>query len=786
MEARATESIIENSTNTISTFTIKHDRFMAVNILPPRDGEIDQSFMKLEQSIKRAIALGFTHAWVNPICKLRPNDFCYRRDLDTGIYTTMHQSMYAFKDPRDLRDVFTDKRFQDILKWAKESAHFLILVDFAWLYVEELAGLVSKSSNPENDPKMTHSLSVAFQAIDLYFKIGFSGLRIDAASHIKPFVRSTLYTYIRTHHPSAIIFEEVLFDRSQEENIDNLYKQATLKKLFSDFVTSNLYYHAVNIYGALPFPWQMNDSKKISLSNNQAVGFTGNHDHFLTGWPIILWMAAKRLIKHSSFMEKIKKLDAKITPMRYGNEYTDILDIIETIKGIANGQTMIESSGPVVEACLKYLLSFAMDIAHELLDYEANPEVYAEFRNRLYSTIIDRTLASPSGYFFLDCELDSLFQTQRIFTNKMGDELTLPLIRASDLLNPKVNLSLLKKLIENDLTQDNKTKYTNIKNYSKNIPFPSYVTEQPSVKKNLVVKTLKSLSKKKVDIDEVENNTRVWLPYIVDYLRNHPDESQSIGLDIHLMSMREKEINLCQRLDLTNYVSRINHIFSKLQTLKCLNYHTFRSLDNIKIIVRCMPEVTDIILMNLTEECVYTVHEVDLHKIAIWLQSRLFPVHEAAEGRQYKLDLSSPLDGKKIKYVEEEGWYSAYWLKKVGSAFNDCYNCVIGKKKDHQTNLYLGLGMRTFLVNVNVNVIQLEKSKQELEGEAFHDLETKVVSPTLNHTNLRKSISFLDSLSPDSVLKRTPYIKSSLSLHRKTTSTDLKEDEVPIIQPKLM
>jgi glycosidase len=280
--------------------------FIAVNILPPREYN-KATFNAFSKEIKEAQKLGFTHIWLNPIAQIDPQSQCTRRDLDTGLLTTQYQSSYDYKDPYKLNSFFNAKETKELLRKTKEENKLQILVDFAWMYV---AGFyVFNKNNVCTDEVFNKQIKQAKQVIDFYLRdLSFSGVRIDGASHLKYQARNELYQYIRETYPHAIIFEEVLFDRTLEDNIKQLVQKAEEKQIYSDGVTSNIYYQKTDAFGALPLPEKMGDGTKIRLANNNGIGFTGNHDHFSVGWCTVLLLAAKKAAADKNFIDIVGNL----------------------------------------------------------------------------------------------------------------------------------------------------------------------------------------------------------------------------------------------------------------------------------------------------------------------------------------------------------------------------------------------------------------------------------------------------------------------------------------------
>jgi hypothetical protein len=111
---------------------------------------------------------------------------------------------------------------------------------------------------------------------------------------------------------------------------------------------------------------------------------------------------------------------------------------------------------------------------------------------------------------------------------------------------------------------------------------------------------------------------------------------------------------------------------------------------------------------------------LDLEKIALWLQARLYPypVHKGEE-----VSLALPFTSEGLHYFP--GNYKAHWEKIVGAeAFDFSYQRVLGKKQGHQTNLLIGLNISAELSDKDVQqfsqVIQLKTPLQEAYNTLFH------------------------------------------------------------------
>lgn len=727
--------------------------FIAINILPPRDNEdFEKSFQIFCDSIKEAVRLEFTHAWVNPISKFGEQNVCRRRDLDTGLNTVQFNSLYAPEDPSSVRDFFENKQVIDFIAEMKSKHNFLILADFVWKHVSAHSGLIPLKNEKWFGKKIKDIVEYNFEGqykneiinllkeiIDIYLgKLRFSGLRFDAASHLSPEIRKELITYIDASYPQAVILEEVLFDRNEADNIEKLAAEAKKFKIFSSFVTSNLYYQKPNAFGALPHPHEMGDATKLKMAANNGIGFTGNHDHFSVSFETLLVMAAEKAFSDKPFLELINKINC--SPIK--NDNLNPQELIEVINGIANRNRSIQELNESDQAVIRYLLPFANEIARELLSADCDQKLFKRYQNILFEKIVNRTLASSFGYFVLGSEISSNhFSTQRIFTTRTGQPLTSLLITASDLLKSNAAEKLIGSM-ESDCYIDStregsvKTKhYQNISNFKKTCSVP--INEQSL-----------SVNKKGKKSDKKSNNTpeynlnlaRCWLPFFVEFLRNNPGELKYIkGYDS--AQIEKATMAFVEKLGIKDFIKQVNEIYSKLTTLACIDYHTFTSLDNFKIIVRCHDQSTDIIIINLDPNAPKTLNDVDIQKIALWFQARVCP------SRSLSGPLASPFDGSSISYLGDE--YSNYWKATDPIKFDFAYNRILGCASGHKTKLFLGQGIRAdldkeYLKNVQVHIKTLDEELQE----AFHS--QKPLTPRTQ----RKLDSSVTLFSPEKKLDR--------------------------------
>lgn len=100
---------------------MKDNKFIAVNILPPRDNEdFAQALARFKRQLEKAYDWGYTHVWLNPICQLDDQEPIRRRDLDTGVPAVLYQSLYAFPEPTKIRAFFSNVQVINIIKEFKE------------------------------------------------------------------------------------------------------------------------------------------------------------------------------------------------------------------------------------------------------------------------------------------------------------------------------------------------------------------------------------------------------------------------------------------------------------------------------------------------------------------------------------------------------------------------------------------------------------------------------------------------------------------------------------------
>ena len=711
--------------------------FIAVNLLPPLSQNKEEALALLTAQIEKAIALGFTHAWLNPISLGTAKRTCDRYSLDTGVNTTLFNSLYAPDDPTVISEVFLPE-LKDLLKTYQEK-HFLILADFVWKHVGNSSDLIRRcpawfKEKPIKDVTeydFDHASEETFQqiiqhlqqTIDAYLDskkgLGFAGLRIDAASHLNPKTRRALYEYIREKYPTAIIFEEVLFARNQEETIKSLVRDAEDSQkpcIFSDFVTSNLYYQHPDAFGALPRPSEMGDADKLRLAQNRGISFTGNHDHFSLGWGIILFMAAQRAHQDTGLMAFLEQEKLKVSPIKK-DAYTGHHSLSHAramIEKIAKRELTVESLGEIGgPSCIKVLLSYANEIVLELLGLAPakSPQLFAAFKKEFFETLVNRTLASPSGYFFLFCEIDSLFKTQRIFTNKRHQALVLPWLTAQDVFLEKKATETIITLMESEPAEGKRGDRS-----------PKKTKEKAPTKKYDNIGPFKTAAPLKTEMV-----ARFWLPYIIDYLMDNPQNNFYARYeDPSVVEKAEK--TLLQTMAVEDFIKNINQLYQALETKDCTDYHTFTALEKIKIVVRCSEKATDIILVNLDPQHKIAIGDMDIEKIALWYQARRYPVREAMQhaGVHGDATLKSPGDDKEISYYD--GWYSGYWQQKDASGFDFSYHRMVGDAAGHQTNLYVGNGLEVSLQeHTQIAIkIQPEKTQEEKDSDSFHNTETQV------------------------------------------------------------
>lgn len=661
---------------------LPNDKFIAVNILPSHMKAGKDTIEVLQERIAKAQAMGFTHAWLNPI-SIVPASFCERICLDTGTPTAQYNSLYAPDEPHQIRPDFPIEKIRAINQSAKAN-HFFILADFVWKHVSVSSSLLSK--NPDwfgkrvkdiveyNFTDKSGKLTEAGNQIAAYLQktirllldsqegYNFAGIRVDAASHLPPVVREILYGFIRKTYPEAIIFEEVLFDRAQEERIRQLAFEAKNLGIYSDFVTTNSYYQSPDAFGALPNPETMGDKTKLELAEGRGVSFTGNHDHFSVGWGTVLQMAWKAFKSDPAFLARIREV--KTTPS--GAKAERLEEALEVLLNkVDSGPHPSFAENLENPGIIRYLIPYANKIARSLLilSSEASPEsdLLEEFQLQLFERIYNRTLTGISGYFFLFSELVSPFETQRIFSNQDGAPLQLLLLTADDLKEDMV-------LTNNILTQMASV-FPNFTNFLKAFPILKKARSP-----GYICKTDES--------ERLVHDLQLCLPYIIDYLRNHPSENKyKVYKNAHIIKDEEQ---LALKLELVQLITGINQIYARLTTHGCSHFHTFNSIDKFKIIIRYNQTSTDLIILNLGTRKL-TLGDIDLEKIALWFQSRLYPQEAACK---MAVILSSPFNDEAT--INPPNGYMEYWKKAVGSAFDLAYNQIIGAQPGHTTNLYLG------------------------------------------------------------------------------------------------
>lgn len=691
--------------------------FIAVNFLPyPASFEGD-ALQLLEQQIETAKSHGFTHGWINPTCELTKESVCHRIDLDTGLPATLYHSYYAPDNPLHMRRQYRKDAFKRLIQ-KQQAAGFHLLIDFVWKHVSINSSLVEhhetwfgKTLNdiieykfvfnagnptPETKEVLDHLIKVIDRYLDPDKGFGFSGLRIDAASHMTPPVRQYLLGYLRENYPQAIILEECLFDRTQEMNIRALVASAEDTGLFSDYITSNLYYQRTDDFGALPKPSEMGDSDKIKLADKRAISFTGNHDHFSAGWSVLLTMAARLVCEEPEYIKVIRS--QKVTALKKDNLSADKL--LEQIERIARGKIYAECLEAEDQKCFRFLLPFANELARIMLNpaLPSHNKVLNDFKVLLLKRFAHRTIPSMHGYFILFDELLSPFAVQRIFTNRNGHPLPQILLTAEDLMaNPKQTQTII-ELIKKDADF-----YPNIANFLKVAPVDELST---------VGKSKKASKPGKIRLID---SMRLWLPLITDYLRQHPEKLHEYFPNT--IPEAAQLTTLAHTLGIPEFISSLNHIYRALSTPRCSNYHTFSTADNAFIAVRQNDDATDIIILNLDPTKLLEINDIDLEKIALWYQSRLFPQEKACGTTK---QLSEPFKGETPPNYAPDG-YSDYWKKQVGSQFDAAYLTIVGKQAGHQTNLHLGLAIRNNITESTlVKLVSHTKSERQRDDEAFN------------------------------------------------------------------
>lgn len=695
--------------------------FIAVNFLPVRSSFKGNALQLLDQQIETAKSHGFTHGWLNPTCELPKTSICDRIDLDTGLPTTLYQSLYAPESPLEMRTHYPKTPFKALIQ-RHRSAGFHLLIDFVWKHVSINSSLVSdhkswfgKTLNDIIEFKFefdattheptTHTQNILkhlTSVIDLYLDpdsgYGFSGLRIDAASHMSPQVRLVLLNHIKRKYPHAVILEECLFDRTQELNIRSLMSSAHEHRLYTDYITSNLYYQKLNAFGELPKPSEMGDAEKIQLAEKRAISFTGNHDHFSAGWSVALSMAAKLICANDAYLNVIKKQSA--TP--YKNDAINSDRLVEHIELIARGATFAECLEAEHQKCFRFLLPVANGVARTLLNPHANnhEKLLSEFKTLLFQRLAQRTIPSMHGYFVLFDELISPFAAHRIFANRDGGPLPQIFLTVDDLLAKQANTKKIIDLISQDLKS-----YPNIKNFHRVAPVDELAQDAKSKK-----------AKKPGQID-LTYALHLWLPIITDYLRHHPDFLKDLFPEA-LMDIDSQPLKtLTKQIGIPEFITALNQLYRQLSTPRCDNYHTFTTSDNALIVIRQSTDKTDIIIINLNPSRLLDINDIDIEKIALWHQSRLFSQQQACGTVRV---LASPFNGKESIEYAANG-YAEYWRSKVGHEFDKAYLAIVGNEAGHQTHLHLGLSIRNNIEsNKMIKIVSHVKSKRQADEEAFN------------------------------------------------------------------
>lgn len=444
----------------------------------------------------------------------------------------------------------------------------------------------------------------------------------------------------------------------------------------------------------------MGDRAKLRFANGNSISFTGNHDHFSISWGIILTMAATRFLNDENFIERIQRITS--SPIQSDKPNPEL--ILDTIKRIAKGDDLIESIESSKQSCIRYLLPYANEIARELLDNK-DPNhltIFNEFRLTLFASLSDRTLVSPSGYFMLYSEINSLFETPRIFLNKEGKPLSFLPLTVNDLIDNE-------KLTESIIVNMSKDKvYDNHGNFLR-IAKTKGLHDVKSNNKKPVKKASNIIDKK-----ELTQNYRLWLPFIIEYLRNNP---QANIYDYFVNNNEAAMISLCQKMGLQDFIKGINILFAAISTPACSDYHTFKSQDRYKIIIRCSDKTTDIIILNLDPDQMKSVNDLDMQKIALWFQARKFPPRD-----NECANFAIPFSNQEVSYADSS--YSYYWCteKNQEQAFNSSYNRIIGKEPEHQTKLYRGYGLSCDLEKEHpIEIVTHLKSERQIENEIFHE-----------------------------------------------------------------
>lgn len=245
--------------------------------------------------------------------------------------------------------------------------------------------------------------------------------------------------------------------------------------------------------------------------------------------------------------------------------------------------------------------------------------------------------------------------------------------------------------------------YPNIANFLKVAPFDDLLTG---------VKSKKASNPGKIRLID---SMRLWLPLITDYLRQHPEKLHESFPDT--IPESAQLTTLTHTIGIPEFISSLNYIYRELSTPRCDNYHTFSTLDNAFIAIRQNNHKTDIIILNLDPTKLLEINDMDIEKIALWYQSRLFPQEKACGTTK---QLSAPFKGETLPEYAPDG-YSDYWRKQVDNQFDAAYLTIVGKQPGHQTNLHLGLAIKNSLKqDERIKIVSHIKSERQRDDEAFN------------------------------------------------------------------
>ena len=686
--------------------------FIAYNINPT-------SLKHLIEEIEKAQKLGFTHAWLNPIGAVPPDSFVEKTDPDTGIFTELRGCRYAVNDLREIDPRFASDEMRSYLKKKKEQG-FPILCDFVWKHVDKNSSLVREHPDwfHEKTKKDIHEFNFTDEntdeilrylktALDIYIdEYGFSGIRIDASSQLKPPIKRELLKHIYNKKPCPIVYEELLYNYSnfnpeEERDFQTLIQEADTYGLKSDYVTSNLYYESPHWDGSLGHSDQIGDEQKTHLSH-ALTSFIGSHDHFSLPWGVILTLAAQQFIDENNkthFFDTLHK-DGKTqkTQLFYPKEKRPLIypaeikeqisikkdgkykhqkvtrNILSIIEDIADQKIMPGKIEHSYQRVWFYLLPFAHEVARSLLeptelDRRHTSELMQQFTKLIFQRIIDRTLASGGGYYATEADINLTFNTSRVFYTATGEPLPHPLITPKDIAElPKETLTNLvadlreQKNLDGSLFLNKAAGFFN----ALQLPIKGHIS-----RKNQVNTT---------------DSFRILLPFIINHIR-----TMGKTVDCPGSQPSAKQYNkLRKKIGYDKYLANINEIFAHLTTLNSGNFETFVSLDQYKIIIRYDEDNTDIIIMNLkpTDEF-KEFNELDLIKIAIWFQSRLFrPQQEDFRGNQQAGTAQPFAEGHEVYF---NGSYAMRYEK--DPEFAKSWHRILGTAKNHKTHLYLGCGI---------------------------------------------------------------------------------------------